>query len=170
MNPNPLARLKAMIHYIIEASPPRALGKVKLNKILWFADRDQYLRTGKTISGDAYLRYPQGPVSKHLLEALRELAAEKKIHIRQEKVISYDQYCYISLEEPDVAMFTAEDLAAITRSISFITPLTAQQASNLSHDRTWEIFEDKEEIPMFAVLASQTRDLQDDDLKWAMEE
>lgn len=84
-------------------------------------------------------------------------------------MVSYEQYCYLSLLEPDVALFTGEEVAAINRAIALISPMTAQQASSFSHDRTWTIFEDKEEIPMFAVLAAETRELEPADLKWALE-
>lgn len=163
----PLERLKAMIHYVVETAPPRSIGKVKLNKVLWFADKDNYLRTGKTISGDKYLRFRQGPVSNNLPQALEELASEHKIHIRKERVISYEQYCYISLVEPDTSVFSGDEVAAIQRALDFIAPLTAQQISAISHDRTWEIFRNNEEIPMCAVLAADTVEPAQEDIEWA---
>ena len=165
-----LSRLKAMIHYIVEAAPYRSFGKVKLNKMLWFADRDMYIRTGQTISHDAYLRYPQGPVSKNILEALNELQEEGKLHIRKERVITYEQFFYVSLAEPDISIFNGEEISAIGRAIALIAPLTAEQASSLSHDRVWQIFGPNEEIPMYAVLAADTGELDADELKLALGE
>lgn len=162
-----LERLKAMIHYIVETAPPRSIGKVKLNKVLWFADKDYYLRTGKTISGDKYLRFPQGPVSDNLPHALDELATERKIYIRKERVFSYEKYCYISLIEPDTSMFSGDEVAAIQRALDFVSPLTAQQISAISHDRIWEIFQHNEEIPMCAVLAADTQIPAQEDIEWA---
>ena len=162
-----LSRLKAMIHYIVDRAPYRALGKVKLNKILWFADRAMYLHSGKTISGDTYLRFPQGPVSRHLLAAQEELQAERKIHIRWERMPAYEQYFYLSLEDPDISAFDADEIDAINRSLDMIAPLTARQASELSHDRTWETFANGEEIPMYAVLAADTREPTPEDIAWA---
>ena len=49
LNFDTLHKLKAMIHYIVENAPHRSLGKVKLNKILWFADKNVFLKSGKTI-------------------------------------------------------------------------------------------------------------------------
>lgn len=163
-----LSRLKAMIHYIVETAPHRSFGKVKLNKMLWFADRDMYIRSGQTISHDAYLRFPQGPVSKNIQEAIRELESEGKIHVRKERVITYEQFFYQSLAEPDISLFNAEEIAAINRAITLIAPLTAEQASSLSHDRARQIFAPNEEIPMYAVLAAETRELDEEDIKLAL--
>lgn len=168
-NTNPLERLKAMIHYIADAVPRQALGKTKLNKILWFSDREMYLRTGHTISGDAYLRFPQGPVSKNILQAQDELACEGKILYRRVKR-PYEQYEYISLMAPDISFFSAEEIDVIGRQIAWIAPLSAKEVSAISHDRTWQTYKDGEEIPMFAVLAATTRDFQPEDLNWALEE
>lgn len=165
---NSIARLKAMIHYIIDAVPRRELGKTKLNKILWFSDRAMYLQAGKTISGDTYLRFPQGPVSKNILTAQHELIAEGKILIRKIHDV-YDRYEYISLKKPDISMFSSEEIDVISRQSAWIQPLSAREVSRISHDHTWKTFKDGEEIPMYAVLASETRDLQSEDLEWALE-
>lgn len=168
--PSPVSeKLKAMIHYIADASPQGMLGKVKLNKILWFADREMFLRTGETISGETYLRFPQGPVSKNLLVAQAQLEDEKKILIRKVRHYGYEQFEYISLSDPDITLFSVREIDVIGRQIAWIGPLPATEVSEISHDRTWEIFADGEEIPMFAVLASKTRDFTPEDMDWALE-
>ena len=44
-------KLQAAVHYVCFRSPdPRSLGKTKLNKILYYADREAYLRTGRPIT------------------------------------------------------------------------------------------------------------------------
>lgn len=161
-----LERLKGMIHYVVGATPPQNLGKVKLNKILWFSDREMFLKHGKTISGDSYLRFPQGPVSKNILAALDELQAEKRIMMHRVYNAGYEQFLFFSLLEPDLSAFSAEEIAIIAAQIAWITPLTAKQVSEISHDRTWATFENGEEISMFAVLASRTRELVSTDLEW----
>lgn len=163
-----LERLKAMIHYIADTVPRQALGKTKMNKILWFSDREMYLRHGRTISGDTYLRFPQGPVSKNILDAQAELVREGRIVCRKVRHY-YDQYEYISLLPPDISGFSAEEIDIMARQIAWLAPLTAAEVSEVSHDRTWQIFNDGEEIPMFAVLAAETRELEPADLEWAIE-
>lgn len=163
-------RLKAMIHYIADTAPSGTMGKTKLNKILWFSDREMYLRFGETISGETYLRFPQGPVSKNILSIQDELVRENKILIRTVKNYCYDQFEYISLCSPDVSIFSAQQIDVICRQIAWICSLSAKDVSEISHDRTWDIIHNGEEIPMYSVLASKTRDLSADDLEWALSE
>ncbi len=162
-----LERLKDMIHYVVEVTPPQSLGKTKLNKILWFSDREMYLKKGKTISGDSYLRFPQGPVSKNILLALDELQSENRIVMHKVRNASYEQYLFFSLVEPSLSAFSTEEISVIAAQIAWISPLSAKEISAVSHDRTWDTFENGEEIPMYAVLASQTRELTPADLEWA---
>lgn len=169
MHQNPLTRLKAMIHYISDAVPRQALGKTKLHKILWFSDREMYLRNGTTISGDTYIRFPQGPMSKNFLTAQRELQEEGKILCRTIRE-PFEPFEFISLVPPDISSFTPEEIDIIGRQIAWISPLSARRVSEISHDRTWETYKDGEEISMFSVLAAKTREFTPDDFEWALPE
>lgn len=78
-----MAKLKAMVHYIIASVPPEELDITKLNAILWRADREAFLKLGQTISGDTYIRRPEGPVSKNLDAALLSLYQDGAIDIQK---------------------------------------------------------------------------------------
>src|SRR5690349_16372307 len=94
------ARFKAMVHYICDSfsNEPARLGKVKLQKILWFSDREAYLKLGSTISGVNYVKMPEGPATPRLDKAIEELQREKKIRVRQIANGPYQQYAFISLD------------------------------------------------------------------------
>jgi len=162
-------KFKAMIHYIADSVPRSMLGKVKLNKILWFSDREMYLQTGNTISGETYLKFPQGAVSKNILPICDELVAEGKIAVRKPRY-QYDQYEYISLAQPDILPFSAQETDVIYRVIQWIAPMSAAEASEVSHGRAWDTAEFGNAIPMFSVLAEKARDLTPEDLVWALAE
>ena len=163
-------KFKAMIHYIADAVPRAMLGKVRLNKILWFSDREMYLQTGKTISGETYLKYPQGPISENILTSCEELADERKIAVRKSRYFQHEQYEYISLQEPDIQAFTAQEIDIISRMILMVTSMSASEVSDFSHGRAWLTTEFGKEIPMFSVLAENTRELTPDDAGWIYKE
>jgi hypothetical protein len=163
-------KLRDMIHYIVDISEGGELGKTKLNKILWFSDREMFLRSGATITGETYLRYPQGPVSQHILDILHTLSETGKILIRTKRRFDYEQYTYLSLAVPDISTFTGSEIDVITRQVSWILPMTAVEISAISHGRAWELAEKYKEIPMFSVLAEKVRDPLPDDLAWALAE
>jgi len=163
-------KLRDMIHYIVDISEGGELGKTKLNKILWFSDREMFLRFGASITGETYLRFPQGPVSQHILEILRVLQDDRKVLIRKKKRFDYDQYVYLSLVDPDISTFSAPEIDVINRQVAWILPMKAEEISTISHGRAWQITEEFQEIPMFSVLAEKVRDPLPDDLAWALAE
>ena len=163
-------KMMAMIHYIADVVPSAMLGKTKLTKILWFSDKEMYLKSGHTISGETYLKYPRGPLSKHFLEVVDELVNSKKLLVKKNRVIDYEQFVYISLTTPNISLFSVEEIDIIGRQIAWIAPLKADEISEISHGRAWEIADFNEEIPMYSVLIEKTRDLTPEDLKWALAE
>ena len=72
-------KFKALVHYICwRCEDPRLLGTVKLNKVLWYAERIWYFRTGQPIVGATYLKQQlraRSPrLSRHSLWSLRRTA------------------------------------------------------------------------------------------------
>lgn len=161
-------KLKALIHYIADAVPQALLGKLKLNKVLWFSDREMYMKTGTSITGETYLKYPEGPVSQHILGILAELEKEGKVVSRKSRVIDYDRIEYISMKDPDISMFSARELDIVGRNIAWITPLSSKEVSSRSHDRMWQIADDMGPIPLFSSLTLATRELESTDMAWAL--
>ena len=149
-SPN-MAKLKAMVHYIIASVPGEQLGMTKLNKILWFSDREAFLKLGQTISGDTYIRRPKGPVSASLDEALKELKAENCISMTERE--GEPKHIFRSLKASETGVLEPKEIALLDDQVNRIRPLTADEASELSHDYTWRMYEDDEEIDMVAVLA-----------------
>ena len=167
-NISELSKLKAMIHYIADVVPRHNLGKVKLNKILWFSDREMYLKHGRTISGDTYRRYPLGPVSANIIPAIESLQEEKKLIVRKIRHYTFEGYEYTSCSKPDTSTLNSDELAIIDRQIAWISPRSANDVSDISHDATWDMYENGEEIPMYSVLAARTREVTAADIAWAM--
>lgn len=163
-------KLMAMVHYIADAVPSAMLNKTKLTKILWYSDREMFLKTGHTISGETYLKLPRGPLSKHFLEVIDALKNRGDLAVRKARVIDYEQFEYISLKDPDISLFSVQEIDIIGRQIAWIAPLTAEEVSRASHGRAWEIAELNEEIPTFSVLTEKIRELTPEDMAWALAE
>lgn len=62
-------KLKAAIAYFAERTQP---GKVKLFKLLYFADFTAYAERGQSITSETYEHFPMGPVPVTLYRDLRE--------------------------------------------------------------------------------------------------
>ena len=163
-------KLLAMVHFIIHTTPSRSLGKTKLNKILWFSDRMAYLRYGKSISETGYTRMQYGSTADGLDLALRRLEGAGNIKSRHLSFTTHDKYEFYSFTEPDLASLSKEEITIMADTIVSLSSKTAKEVSELSHDKTWRMYENGEKIPLCAILATQCLEPTPEDLAWAMGE
>ena len=147
-------RTGQVAHYIIDNTGSSELGKTKLCKMMWFADLLQYRRCGKTVTGQSeYVRMPKGPVPQDMFPILDELIAGGTVF--SQKVMlpnGYVRHELIALEAADHDQFEPAELHAIQKAIATIAPLTAEQASESTHDALWDSLFNGE--PMSVAAAS----------------
>ena len=162
-SPN-MAKLKDMVHSIVASVSAEQLGMTKLNTILWFSDREAFLKFGATLSGDTYIRRPKGPVSASLDDAISSLKKEAVLSVSEQQ--GEPKHLFHSLIEPTATHLSLEELQLINNQIDRIKPLTADEASELSCDYTWRIYDDDEEIDIVSVLA-RPGEITAEGLAWA---
>ena len=67
-------KLKELMLYVVEKSETDpTFGAIKLNKILFFSDFLMYWKTGKSITGQEYMKLERGPAPRRLLPVQKEL-------------------------------------------------------------------------------------------------
>jgi hypothetical protein len=161
-------RLPDLVHYIIWSCDPSELGATKLNKICWYADLVALRTYGHTISGaENYMRLQFGPAPKGVHHVLENLQSENKIAITKETYFNKPKTMYMALEHPNLAAFTAEEIAIIDPIATTIcSKHTAASISLLSHDDLWQEIELGQEIPI-AAAAVIPGEITADDLEWA---
>lgn len=138
----------AMVHYVCHAvaNDPNRLGKVKLQKILWNADREAYLRLGHPISGAGYVKMPNGPAAPRLDKALEELEKTGQLVVSMVQKGPHRQNVFFSRCAPETSVFSSDEQSIIDHWIRDILPKTAAKVSEDSHDLTWEIYDIGETI------------------------
>ena len=128
-------RTSDLAHFIIGSTNPGELGKTKLFKTMWWADVLHYRRYGKTVSGlSAYVRMPKGPVPRNIYPILDGLKAGGKILERQVNLGDAVRHEFIAIAPADPDRFTSREIQSIYRAIEAVRPLTAAQASEMTHD------------------------------------
>jgi hypothetical protein len=133
-------RLAALTHYIIWKCDPASLGKTKLNKILWFADVEQYRRTGRTITGaTTYIKLQHGPVPKGMVSTLDALEREGKVSVSTENYYGRPKAMFLALTRPDLVEFDADEIATVDMVADVVCrDHTASSISRLTHDVLWD--------------------------------
>jgi hypothetical protein len=142
-------KLKQLALYVAkksEADPK--FGKVKLNKILFYADFLHYLKTGHSITGYAYIKMQFGPCPDgfHKLQKAMDKAGELKV--QESAYHGHPQQRLIALVLPKLAEFTGDEIATVQEVIEGMQGLNGRQVSDWSHTFIgWQLAEEFEKIP-----------------------
>lgn len=164
-------KLKEALHYVIaRCDDPARLGAIRLNKIMWFADRYAYRMNGTSITADAYVKRRLGPVPKNVNPAIGELAAEGKVVVREAALPSRTvMRHFFTMKAPEVGALSEQD----REILDFVTSLicdnfSANEISNATHDQVWEAADLGEEIPLFTTFARRG-EITEEVRQWASE-
>lgn len=115
------------------------LGKVKLNKSMFYSDFSCFVETACSMSGLVYARAPRGPIVDQYDALFGEMVRQG--HLIEEQV-SYgpvEATVYKPNEEFDSSYFTNQELAILERVASFVNEFeTAAALSEYSHkEKLW---------------------------------
>ncbi len=149
------SRLAELIVYVAERCAKHELfGKVKLNKVLFYADMAAYRGTGSTLTGATYIKDPFGPVPKGIEDVIASLKAEGRV-IEQERSMPdlTTQKRVIPRTGPDLSSFSYGELKFVEDAIDLIRDLSANEVSEMTHRLpAWSAARMGEEIPAEALL------------------
>ena len=164
-----MKKQSVIIHYIINSANDQTLNKTKLNKILWFADLEFYIKFRRTITGESsYPKAPRGPVFEQLDTILEMLEHKKAIVSRKRQSSGYFSWEYWALGEPDLSILSASEVAHIDKILYDITKNhTASSISKLTHDVLWEETEMGKPISIAAASIMPSA-ITDSDMSWAI--
>ncbi len=110
------------------------LGKLKMMKLLYFLDFDFFEKFGRSITGDDYLRFENGPVP-HMGEKILKEMNGKEIKITKRKVgEGYNDQMHIeALTGFDVNVFEKEELLMLEEIAGKWEKFTGTEMKNASH-------------------------------------
>ena len=123
-------KLKAVIAYLAERTHP---GKVKLFKLLYFADFTAYSERGQSITSETYVHFPMGPVPQALYHDLRE---GHNTYVDMEFTTSGMPFpTQLMRPKPDVDLLvlSAEEKAILDRVIERYGPLSGASLREITH-------------------------------------
>lgn len=156
MNTNtPETKLKELtLHIAQRCATHQLFGKIKLNKILFFADVNAYLHRGRPITGVNYVKREFGPVPEHMSERIKELQDARDAALEERDMPDMTQQKrVVALRKPDLSMFTAEDISIVSEVIDWFRPVSANDVSEISHKSVgWDVARMGEIIPLATAI------------------
>src|SRR5262249_7882245 len=127
-----LRELVVLIATLSEGDKP--FGKVKLNKLLFFADFTAYRYFGKSITGHEYQKLPQGPTPRNLLKVIPSLGGQgrgdRDIIVRRQDYFGKDVHRPLALRSPQTSAFTFDELSLVTNLVKKWHGKTAKEISD----------------------------------------
>lgn len=147
-------KLAELILYIAKQmlADPRG-GATKINKVL-FAAEFAHLRTyGAPITGVPYQKLKNGPAPRRLLPVRDQLVAEGAAELRREYYMGHPLDRVAPLREPDLRLFTADEIETVDLVISDSRSKRAVEVSEESHEEVgWRMVAMGETIPYEAAF------------------
>lgn len=148
-------------------------GAVVLNKILYYCDFGYYAFTGKSITGETYIRKERGAVPKHLLGIREQLVKEGKLKIETINRFGNDQIRTVPIEDsPTFDALSDKEQQFADLIIERIKPMTAQTISEIAHrELSWNILSNGEEVPYCTIFLrhAHVNPIPKDAMIWARE-
>lgn len=110
------------------------LGKLKMMKLLYFLDFDFFEKYDKSITGDEYLRFENGPVPRMAEKILKEMQG-KEIKILNIKIAKgyNDQQRIEPLKCFDLNLFSKEELLMMEEIAEKWEKFSGTEMKNASH-------------------------------------
>lgn len=168
MNQTSREKLKQAVHFICHVAQGLTLGSIRLNKILFYADKETFCKTLEPLIADEYIRGPQGPHLADLRSIIDELKKERVLSVTTRNLGKRSFTDYISLRSPSTDLFTEKQLQLIEETtVSICTDYKAHEISEETHNAIWRMAGDKEPMPLAAQLCAQFVKPSKEILRWA---
>lgn len=91
------------------------VGKLKLNKLLYYIDFDHFEKHEKSVTGEEYVRWEKGPVPSHLKAIVKKMEEYGDIQTYTQKMSGdlRDKRCLRPLRPHNPNVFTVQELETI---------------------------------------------------------
>ena len=137
-------------------------GRTKLHRILYFSDRANLVEHGSTITDGAYQKAPQGPTLRRMLPLLDKLEESGAAKTVERISFGKKQKKVVALRDPDLSMFSPEEIANVDLTIQQFWGKSAKEASDISHeDAGWIAADDGGPIHMPMALIEDEPEMTD---------
>lgn len=113
----------------------RALGKIKLFKLLYLLDFEHFRQTGRSITGMEYRAWKMGPVPIELMQEWDELELDlaDAITIQPTKVIDYERYEVKANIAFDPSFFSKRELSLMDQVATRYRDTLSEKMIDVTH-------------------------------------
>jgi hypothetical protein len=154
--PFTLDRAKAVESVLFVANRHKGPTLHSVSKILFHADKLHLSRYGRPISGDWYVRMPDGPVPSATYDILKTIRGDAKIPVqlpkRADALRVRGQYSIVVLRDADKSVLSPSELECLAESVEEHGGKTFSQRVDDSHGPAWQASKPNDLIPIENLL------------------
>ena len=160
-------RTKAALHHVIfkAQAESKPLGSVRLNKIVFCADVEAFDKRLEYITEGKYIKRPNGPMIDGFPFLIKEMKEEGLIAEEIKETDLYDIREYTSLTEPDMGLFSPEEVEILDVFTIEICNEPAVAAKNKTHNHVWDIGEMDGALPVAGYFKTKVVPFTDEDVE-----
>jgi hypothetical protein len=138
-----------VLYFAAKSADDPGFGAVKLNKLLFFSDFEAHRTLGRSLTGAKYQKLRWGPAAIEFLPMQDELLRDGLATVETRQRGSHEQRVTVAIAEPDLRLFSDEEMAIVDRVLDWLGDRGAMDVSDLSHERSagWKLVEEGEVIP-----------------------
>lgn len=132
------------------------VGKHRLNKILYYADKWHLAYAGRTVTGDSYKKLANGPAPKQTYQLIGFYpdSFSSSLIIEGRNIKAKKDFKKWELSDSDID--------ALEQGIEETDGLSFRALSEKSHDKSWNAVELKKEYDLEAFLLTYSEDTQEE--------
>lgn len=110
------------------------LGKLKLMKLLYFLDFDFFEKYGRSVTGDEYLRFENGPVPRMAEKTLKQMRGKEIKIVNRKMPKGYNDQQHIEpLVAFDPSLFSKEEIVMMEEIADKWERFTGAEMKSASH-------------------------------------
>ena len=152
---------------LIDKTPEKRADLYKLQKVLYFADKNHIAKYGRSITGDFYVAMKDGPVPSKTYDMLKHVRGNGNYCSSPDFITSLNMS--MSFEEnitiiphkpPNIDDLSISDIEAIDAAINLLKMLNFGQIKKLSHDSAYNDADESNNIPLESVAKAGGADEQ----------
>ncbi len=143
-----LEKFKQVLLYVLREVGSRPnVGETVLHKLLYFIDFDYFEKFEENLMGATYIKNHYGPTASELGKIIKEMEENDEIEKVKSQHFQYEQTKYLPLKNPDLSLFTAQEIEHINGVLARLADKSAAELTSYSHgDLPWLAAEDGKPI------------------------
>jgi uncharacterized phage-associated protein len=153
-----LTAILYVAHELIKKTPEKRADLYKLQKVLYFADKNHMAEYGRPITGDFYVAMKDGPVPSRTYDMLKQVrgdgcycSTQDFINKLNESISFIGNVTISPKKRANTDDLSESDIKAINSAIELLKNLTFIQIKARSHDSAYAAADESNNIPMESV-------------------